>query len=294
MRKTAGGVNPQGQLAAALIASIPGTILILNPMGRILFLSTTDDDILGQDPEFWLGQSALDLIHPDDLPLVAPRINKAITGDAPPRQVIHVRVGSHDSSWFPVEVYGFHPITFEGARGVVVSVRDTTRSIMFKRAQQFARRTLRQNPDETRSPLTEISDRRRLIEDLIPSMFMHGQSDQLTILSLRFTNYGDKVNELDETAAGGALLEVAAAIAESSRSDDLIVRAAPDQLLLALAGETTPATAFAIAERIYKRSIEQVGGIAFTTELGCAQISQADDYDDVLDYVMQATHFPKP
>lgn len=294
MRRTAGGSNPQGQLAAALIASIPGTILILNPMGRILFLSTTDDDVLGQNPDFWLGQSALDMIHPDDLPLVTPRINKAISGDPSPRQVIHLRVGTDDTSWFPVEAYGFHPIDFEGGRGVVVSIRDTSRAIMFKRAQQFARRTLKRTPGDRVSPVDEISDRRSLIEDLIPSMFMHGgQSDQLMILNLRFTNFKERASEFGAEATCRAVREVASSIGATSRPDDLIVRSERAQLVLALTGVTTQLTVFAIAERVYELSIKQQGDIAFTTEVGCALISQADDYDDVLDYLTQATHFPK-
>jgi|GEM_PF-5373113 len=291
MRKTSGGTPLQGTLASALIASIPGTILILNPMGRILFLSTTDDDVLGDEPDFWLGQSALDLFHPDDLPLVVPRIDAALQGDNTPRQIIQLRVRTDDHRWFPVEAYGFNPITFEGAPAVVVSVRDTTRYVMFKRARQFARRSLEPGTSGASGPALEICDRRQLIDDVIPSMFMHhGQADQLMLLGLRLTNYAELATRAGAQTASQALLDVAHAIDQTCRSGDLVLRAASNKLLVALSGVNTHQTALSIAERARELAERPHGQIAFEAGVEVAVISQADNYDEVLDHVLQTEY----
>ncbi|HYD09842.1 MAG TPA: PAS domain S-box protein, partial [Acidimicrobiales bacterium] len=55
----------------ALLRNVSDTINVLDADGRIIWHSGNPGGTLGMPDEHWVGQSGLDLVHPDDLPLVA-------------------------------------------------------------------------------------------------------------------------------------------------------------------------------------------------------------------------------
>jgi len=103
-------------------------ILVLDTAGRLLYGSPAAVRVLGYEPGTLLGTSALDLVHPDDLPQMTARFVDRVAkpGVSPP---IVCRVRQSGGGWRWIESIRQNLINVPSVGGVVVNARDVTERV---------------------------------------------------------------------------------------------------------------------------------------------------------------------
>lgn len=109
----------------ALIEHSTDIILVIHADGRLLYASPAAQRVLGHDPASLVGTSALDLVHPDDLPDVAATLAATASepGVAPP--AIY-RVRDAKGAWRWIESIANNRLEEPSIRGIVINARDIT------------------------------------------------------------------------------------------------------------------------------------------------------------------------
>ncbi len=110
----------------SLIESATDGITVIDREGRIQFESPSNEHVTGYARGYWLGRSAFEMIHPDDLPVVAAGIQRAFEDPVVGAPPIEFRLRHRDGSWRGMEASGkLLPVEL-GSSGVVVNFRDIT------------------------------------------------------------------------------------------------------------------------------------------------------------------------
>ncbi len=103
-------------------------IAVFDEKALLLDVSPSVREVLGHEPEEVIGTSILDVIHPDDLPLLIETHKRAIREGGTPSSV-EVRMRHTSGDWRVVEAVGSSYTDPEGCTRVVVNARDITRYI---------------------------------------------------------------------------------------------------------------------------------------------------------------------
>ena len=87
--------RPEGVDAETIHDVLPELVVVLDRLGSIRYVNETGTMLLGFDRHDWIGRSALDLVHPDDLALAAESLlGTAATGPGTTRACILPRAKS--------------------------------------------------------------------------------------------------------------------------------------------------------------------------------------------------------
>jgi PAS domain S-box-containing protein len=121
--------------------------------GRLNFISGAVKAIQGYDPEELIGQT-LDVIHPDDLPAIVGRLERAFAGG--PIEPSVYRVRHKAGHWVWVEAQG-NPVRDPGS-GEVVEVIASVRDVSARRAQEEALAAAQAELQETADLLQLMND----------------------------------------------------------------------------------------------------------------------------------------
>ena len=111
----------------ALVRHNVDAIVVLSPDAVLTYASPSAEDLLGYKVSDWMGRDALELVHPDDIAIVAESFaNTAATpGTAIP---LRFRLMRSDGQLRLVEAVATNLIDDPAVRGVVVNLRDLTES----------------------------------------------------------------------------------------------------------------------------------------------------------------------
>jgi nitrogen fixation negative regulator NifL len=109
----------------SLIENILDVILVVGADGFIQYASPSVKRVLGYEPEDRVGKSALEMVHPDDLPQVA-RIYASAAREANFLGSAEYRLRHRNGSWRLVEAVGKNLAEGEMSSGFVVTIRDIT------------------------------------------------------------------------------------------------------------------------------------------------------------------------
>ncbi len=115
---------------AALLAALPDIIFVLGVELDLQYISAGAAQVLGWEPAEWIGRSAADILHPDDLALAASSMG-AVQGK-PMGTPIEVRVRNATGGWQWLEVVGADHLGRPGVDGIVCVARDLTRRRMWE------------------------------------------------------------------------------------------------------------------------------------------------------------------
>lgn len=109
----------------ALIEHSTDLIGVLGADASIRYISPSIRHLLGTDPSEWIGRSALELIHPEDVPAVVEALQAGVehrdTGEP-----MCFRVRHADGSWRLFEGVDNNLIGVPAVDGIVVNLRDVT------------------------------------------------------------------------------------------------------------------------------------------------------------------------
>ena len=109
----------------SLIENSQDAIVIVDSQGTVVYESPSIHRLLGHRPEERIGAGAFDLVHPDDLPIVAESFAQMLhdPGFSPN---IEVRFKHIDGSWRILEGTGQNLLHNPSVGGIVVNMRDIT------------------------------------------------------------------------------------------------------------------------------------------------------------------------
>lgn len=113
------------QYFRSLIENAHDAIAIVDANGILLYESPAFERMLGYRFEDRLGQSALELVHPDDMPGVTRGIAELIQNPGV-AQHTEVRARHRDGTWRTLEIVGRNHLDDPVVKGIVANFRDVT------------------------------------------------------------------------------------------------------------------------------------------------------------------------
>src|SRR5271167_4363245 len=110
-------------------------ILVIDVNGSYQFWSRSAAEVLGWTAEEKLGQSALEMMHPDDRPRMAQVLERIL---AAPGEVSRdvLRYQHKDGSWREIEATARNLLHDPAVQGVVVNGRDVTKQRLLEEQVQ--------------------------------------------------------------------------------------------------------------------------------------------------------------
>ena len=116
--------------AMVLLDCLPDVVLVLDEAGCLRYANAAAERQLGWTRETWMGRSAFDLLHPDDLAVAA-----ASMGTMQGKEYgtpVEVRVSDADGGWHLMEIVGANHHQHAKVGGLVLVVRDITQRRMWE------------------------------------------------------------------------------------------------------------------------------------------------------------------
>lgn len=109
----------------ALIQKSSDIISIFDEHGLFIYNSPSVEKVLGYSPEYLIGKSPFEFIHPDDHALVRKKFAEVInrTNTGTPTEFRFLKA---DGSWKSVESLGSNLLNYQGINGIVITSRDVT------------------------------------------------------------------------------------------------------------------------------------------------------------------------
>jgi diguanylate cyclase (GGDEF)-like protein/PAS domain S-box-containing protein len=109
-------------------------MVVVSEQACLEYVSAGVRQLLGREPDQWIGASIVDHIHPDDLERLMTRLTLVLDGAAPlPHDV---RIRNADGAWVDIELTARRVVTASGLRKLVVSMRDTSdRQVLLARVR---------------------------------------------------------------------------------------------------------------------------------------------------------------
>lgn len=241
-----------------LLASNATDVVIRSHDGINTWTSPSVTEMLGWQPEEWVGHPLADLVHPQDLDAYRSALRAVERGE----RVIHrCRLRSREGRWHWIQAHAGPYLDQQGRLdGQVASIRVIDDQVAAEQLLQHQART-----DE----LTGLLNRREVltrIEHLAAPDQRRGAQTALLFCDLdRFKEVNDRYGH----AAGDELLTaIAVRIRACLRRQDLAARVGGDELLVVLQNVQSLENAVTIAEMIRAAVIEPVA-----TSAGEVQIS---------------------
>jgi diguanylate cyclase (GGDEF)-like protein/PAS domain S-box-containing protein len=239
--------------------------------GLILWVSSSLTDMLGWEPEDWLGRQFDDFIHEDDLERLL-TARAAIHVGATVVERFRTRSADDRFHWIPY-------LDDEGTQdGAAVSFRTVDAEV---RAEAELER--RAQYDE----LTGLVNRKELLDRF--SEILTNQRRPGDFPAAIFCDIDDfkSVNDTFGHATGDQLLRcVATRITESVRSSDMVARVGGDEIVVILAGAHDLAEAGGVAEKIRLAIREPIaiaeGTLTATASIGVTLARPGEQVDAVL------------
>ncbi len=122
---TTGGSDGSGlaQVLGSLVDHVAETVVVLDEAGTVVFVNRGAERMLGHAAGDWIGRSALEIVHPDDLAVAYELlVSSQATGPGVKEPVVH-RIATADGGWMPMEVITSNVALDSGELVLVVSAR---------------------------------------------------------------------------------------------------------------------------------------------------------------------------
>src|SRR5881398_915030 len=126
----------------SLIENASDIVTIVGDNGVFRYASPSVERVLGYGPAELLERSAFDLVHPEDIALVAEALARALQQPHSP-QLAEFRFRHRDGSWRVLEAVGQARVDGGGAAQLIVNARDVTQRRRQERALRESKERLR-------------------------------------------------------------------------------------------------------------------------------------------------------
>jgi diguanylate cyclase (GGDEF)-like protein/PAS domain S-box-containing protein len=109
--------------ADAIIKNLPDALVALDSQARLLWANAAAEELIGEDSEAWIGRSAIDLVHPDDVPMAS--VSLLSVQEKGVGTLIELRIKTPDG-WRLVEMVGANRLADPDVGAILLSLRDIT------------------------------------------------------------------------------------------------------------------------------------------------------------------------
>jgi diguanylate cyclase (GGDEF)-like protein/PAS domain S-box-containing protein len=229
----------------ALVQNASDLIGILEQSGEVRYESPSHRRVLGHAADELVGKSFLDLVHPEDRPLVSAALRALV--DQPGEIVtLEYRRRHRDGTWTYVESTASNLLAHPAVAGIVLNSHDITDR---KKSEE------RLLHDALHDELTGLPNRALFMDRLKVSMERsRREPSRLTIVLFldidRFKIVNDSLGHL---VGDELLVQISQSLTEALRPTDTIARIGGDEFSILLDGARDPADAEQIAARIHER-----------------------------------------
>jgi diguanylate cyclase (GGDEF)-like protein/PAS domain S-box-containing protein len=114
----------------ALVHNLPDSLVVVDGSINLILVNDAGVEFLGWQRGDWEGRSLLELVHPDDVPVVVSSARTVI--GKPVGTPVEIRVRAADGTWRRVEFVGKDALDHPGVHGIVVTIRDITQRRMWE------------------------------------------------------------------------------------------------------------------------------------------------------------------
>lgn len=121
----------------ALVENSLDVMSLINADGTVVYVSPSVERIVGFRPDELIGKNVLELIHPDDLPVIKAVINERMESPGIPR-LVEFRHLHKDGSWRNIEAVGKSFSDDPAVVGIIISSRDVTERKRMEARMQIA------------------------------------------------------------------------------------------------------------------------------------------------------------
>jgi diguanylate cyclase (GGDEF)-like protein/PAS domain S-box-containing protein len=257
-------------------------VLLIGPDHVVRSASRAARDVLGFDPRELEHRPLAELLHPDDLPLLA-----TARGGARHRR-LEIRMRHRNGYWLSVEAIANDMSADAHVEALVVTVRDVTERKAFE--EQLRHRAFH-------DPLTQLANRALLSDRLQHALTREGRfEDQVAVLFIDLDDFKVVNDGLGHASGDELLVMVARRLRSCLRSADTAARLGGDEFAVLLEGVPDVDHAVAVARRILDAVAEpfSLGGLpvplraSVGVALGTAQAVSADELLRNADIAMYA------
>ena len=229
----------------ALVQNASDLIGILEEDGSVRYESPSHQRVLGHSPDEFLGKGFLDLVHPQDRPLVANALRCLIEQ---PGEVVTLeyRRRNREGEWRFLESTGSNLIGHPAVAGIVLNSHDITDR---KRAEEKLLH------DALHDELTGLPNRVLFMDRLKQSMERsRRETGRLTVVLFLDVDRFKIVNDsLGHLVGDELLVQISGSLLSALRPTDTIARLGGDEFAILLDGVRDVAGAEEVAVRIHQR-----------------------------------------
>jgi diguanylate cyclase (GGDEF)-like protein/PAS domain S-box-containing protein len=246
-------------------------VLLIGAQDVVRSASRAARDVLGFDPRELEHRSVTELVHPDDVPLLA----SAEGGDRHRR--LEIRMRHRNGYWLNVEALANDMSADAHVEALVLTVRDVTERKAFE--EQLRHRAFH-------DPLTQLPNRALLSDRLQHALTREGRfEDQVAVLFVDLDDFKTINDTLGHASGDELLVLVARRLRSCLRSADTAARLGGDEFGVLLEGVPDLDHAVAVAQRILDAVAEpfSIGGLpvplraSVGVAIGAAQTVSADE-----------------
>ena len=106
-----------------VVRNLPDALVGLDAEARVLWVNAAAERLFGERVESWVGRSALDLVHPDDIPMAAVTLQSVQRKEVGTPIELRVR---RKGGWRLIELVGANRLADPDVGAILLSIRDIT------------------------------------------------------------------------------------------------------------------------------------------------------------------------
>jgi len=147
----------------AVLTNSSDLVVVVDPSGRLTFISQAAKRILGHDPQYWLGRDVFELLHPDDIGRAAEAMATSVGTGPGVKEALELRVRHADGVWREVEIVANNLVEVEHVGGLVITARDVSERLAAQASADQARDRFEQAFDRAPIGMALIANDGRVV-----------------------------------------------------------------------------------------------------------------------------------
>lgn len=261
----------------ALVQHSSDLVLLVDAAGVIRFASTSATRVLGMTVDALVGARYLQLVHPDDVPLVKEYLSERRDGSTAGCPTVW-RLKHADGRWLPLESVGVGLLHDATVRGIVLNARDVSER------QALEAQLVQQAYHDS---LTSLANRSLFRDRTVHALESRNRAGgDVAVVFIDLDDF-KSVNDTMGHAAGDALLvQVSDRLLNATRGCDTVARLGGDEFAILLERLPSIEDALVVANRALAaltRPIIVEGREVYTPgSVGIAFAEPGDDADTLL------------
>lgn len=261
----------------ALVQQSSDLVLLVDAAGVIRFASVSATRVLGMTQDALVGARYMQLVHPEDAPLVKGYLSDRRDGSTAGTPTVW-RLKHADGRWLPLESVGVGLLHDTTVRGIVLNARDVSER------QALEAQLVQQAYHDS---LTSLANRSLFRDRTMHALEARGRSGgDVAVVFIDLDDFKGVNDTLGHAAGDALLVQVSDRLLNATRGCDTVARLGGDEFAILLERLPTIEDALVVANRALaalSRPIVVEGREVYTPgSMGIAFAEPGDDADALL------------